>query len=69
MYVCLCNAVTDSDIHAAVKEGVRDLNQLSSRTGCSITCGRCTSTANEVLGEAVSGIGEVLKMVPEPASA
>lgn len=68
MYICHCNAITDSDIHAAVKDGVRDMNQLSSKTGCSLTCGRCETTAVQVLGEAVSSTGEVIKRVPNPGS-
>ncbi len=53
MYVCLCNAVTDSDIREAVADGVRSMRELSRRTGCSGNCGRCAPTAREVLLEAL----------------
>ena len=52
MYVCLCKAVTDSDIHEAVNGGVRTMRQLARATGCSSNCGRCAVTAAEVLGQA-----------------
>lgn len=52
MYVCLCKAVTDSDIHEAVNGGVRTMRQLARQTGCSSNCGRCAVTAAEILGQA-----------------
>ena len=52
MYVCLCKAVTDADIHEAVNGGVRSMRQLAKATGCSSNCGRCAVTASEILGQA-----------------
>ena len=49
MYICFCNAVTDSDIRVAVDGGVRNLKQLGKATGCSIACGCCKEMAVEVL--------------------
>jgi len=57
MYVCICNAVTDSAIRQAVSEGARSLRDLSARTGCSTQCGRCVHTARDVLDETLSKIG------------
>lgn len=54
MYVCLCNAVTDSDIRDAVDAGVSSFRQLKQRTKCATRCGQCTKMANEVLQEALS---------------
>ena len=53
MYVCVCNAVTDSDIRDAVDDGVRNLHQLRLSTGCGTTCGSCKDTAVEVLQQAL----------------
>jgi len=52
MYVCLCKAVTDSDILEAANGGVRTMRQLARETGCSSNCGRCAVTAAEILGQA-----------------
>ena len=49
MYVCLCNAVTDKMIHAAVSAGARTLSDLERMTGCSGNCGSCADVAEEVL--------------------
>jgi bacterioferritin-associated ferredoxin len=54
MYVCVCNAVTDSDIRKAVDDGVRNLRQLSQMTGCSTTCGCCKDMAVEVLKQSLA---------------
>jgi len=54
MYVCVCNAVTDSDIRKAVDEGVRNMKQLRRTTGCSNTCGSCREEAAEVLQHALA---------------
>jgi bacterioferritin-associated ferredoxin len=51
MYVCVCNAVTDSDIGSAVAEGCCTLRQLRDRLGVAACCGRCAGCAREVLEE------------------
>jgi bacterioferritin-associated ferredoxin len=58
MYICICNAVTDSVIRKAVSEGAHSLCELSARTGCSTQCGRCVNTVREVLNEALADQGE-----------
>ncbi len=72
MYVCLCKAVTDADIHEAVSGGVRTMRQLARQTGCSSNCGRCAVTAAEVLGQATAqGSGQlgVARQPSEPERA
>ncbi len=64
MYVCICKAITDSDIHEAVEGGVRNMRQLVEETGCCIHCARCVETAVEVLDEALAARRGFLKVVP-----
>ncbi|MEP6939343.1 MAG: (2Fe-2S)-binding protein [Rudaea sp.] len=52
MYVCVCNAVTDTMIRQAAAEGVRSLGELKRHTGCASACGSCADFAEEVLAEA-----------------
>ena len=54
MYVCVCNAVTDSDIRNAVDGGVRNMKQLSRTTGCGSSCGCCKDMAKELLQQALT---------------
>jgi len=49
MYVCICNAVTEKMIHEAAADGVRNLAELTRRTGCADNCGGCAEYAEEVL--------------------
>ena len=56
MYICICNAVTDSAIRDAVEGGARSLCELSFRTGCSTQCGRCVPRAREVMNQALADI-------------
>lgn len=53
MYVCLCNGVTDRDIHQAVADGVETMRELRMATGCSGNCGRCAPVARDVLQHAM----------------
>ena len=53
MYVCVCNAVTESDVHEAVEAGVRSMRELVRETGCSSNCAKCVELAVDVLDEAL----------------
>lgn len=49
MYVCVCNAVTDSEIHQAVDEGVSSFCQLKATLGVASSCGQCECEAKRIL--------------------
>ncbi|MGB0662942.1 MAG: (2Fe-2S)-binding protein [Pontibacterium sp.] len=51
MYVCVCNAVTDKQIRAAVDEGVDTFEALQSELDVATCCGRCKDCACQVLDE------------------
>ena len=51
MYVCICNAVTDSQIREAAKAGVTNVWQLQSELGVATNCGSCREVAAEILSE------------------
>ena len=51
MYVCICNAVTDTEIREAAKSGVKDLWDLQRNLGVAAGCGSCKEMASEILGE------------------
>ena len=64
MYVCVCNAVTDSDIRNAVDDGVCTMRQLRNKTGCGDTCGCCKEMAVEILQQALADTRESLVELP-----
>ena len=41
MYVCLCNGVTERDIHEAIAEGASTLEEVAYCTGAGTRCGSC----------------------------
>ncbi|HYP68558.1 MAG TPA: bacterioferritin-associated ferredoxin [Thiobacillaceae bacterium] len=51
MYVCICQQVTDRDIHQAVAQGARRMRDLREQLGVSSQCGKCAGCAKEVLQE------------------
>ena len=61
MYVCICNAVTDKQIRREAREGCTSLRELSCRTGCATTCGKCARMAREIL------VDEMERQAAEPA--
>jgi len=52
MYVCICNGITERDIHQAAAGGAATLQDLHRELGIGAGCGKCTSCARECLREA-----------------
>lgn len=56
MYVCICRAVRETDIHAAVASGAcRKVRDLRVQLGVAADCGRCAGCARDVLKDALQG--------------
>jgi bacterioferritin-associated ferredoxin len=53
MYVCVCSAVTDRQIHEAVDRGASSLFDVQSRLPVGMCCGRCQETAKAMVDEYV----------------
>ncbi|HQY08289.1 MAG: (2Fe-2S)-binding protein [Burkholderiales bacterium] len=53
MIVCLCQRISDRDIHAAVRSGAQQFEALQSQTGVASRCGRCHDCARSVFQEAL----------------
>ncbi len=50
MFVCLCQAVTDREIHEVVDQGaVEHVDQLEELCGAGSGCGTCRHTAQELI--------------------
>ncbi|TQV85829.1 bacterioferritin-associated ferredoxin [Aliikangiella coralliicola] len=61
MYVCICNAVTDSQIIEAQQNGHTSMSAITKHLGVGNCCGRCVPTAKEILKEN----SEVRKYIPK----
>ena len=51
MYVCICNAVTDSQIIEAQQNGHKTMHEITRHLGVGNCCGRCVETAQDVLDQ------------------
>jgi bacterioferritin-associated ferredoxin len=49
LYVCVCNAVTDSQIRDAICEGACSMRELRQKLGVASECGRCSQCALGIL--------------------
>lgn len=52
MYVCICKAVTERQIYAAIKAGAHSLKELRRKLGIIDECGQCASSAKHCLRKA-----------------
>lgn len=53
MYVCLCQAVKDSEVRQAVASGVENVDQLAEVLGVGTGCGSCRDFAQALIDEAL----------------
>lgn len=51
MYVCICKGITDSQIREAASQGASSLSQVRRQLGVASCCGKCATTAREILDE------------------
>jgi len=49
MFVCLCSAITDRQIHEAVDRGVHEVTQLEELWGVGSGCGTCREFAQQLI--------------------
>jgi len=49
MYVCICHAITERQIHCAVEQGARTLGEVQMKLPVGGCCGRCEDCAREVI--------------------
>ena len=71
MYICVCNAITESQVKDAVESGARNLWDLQTQLGLASGCGSCKETASDILRESRSSKrqGEPRLHIPSAAPA
>ena len=57
MYICICNAVTDTQIRHAVSTGARTMRDLRQQLGVCSSCGKCGKCARQILHGALADGG------------
>ena len=53
MYVCMCNAVTDSQIREAVEKGATRFGQVRRELGLASQCGKCGILARNIFKQSL----------------
>lgn len=51
MYVCLCNAVTDTELVEAFEAGMDDIDEVGVMLGAGSCCGTCRVFVEELLND------------------
>lgn len=49
MFICVCNAITERQVQAAVADGASSMADLQGQLGVAACCGCCADTAAEYL--------------------
>ena len=52
MYVCICNALTDTEIADASRRGARTVREAYALHGVEINCGQCQCMAQDIINQA-----------------
>ena len=55
MYVCICQAITESEIESAIGDGARTVDQLCDRLAAASCCGACTDVLADCLDRFAAG--------------
>lgn len=55
MYICLCQAITDAEIHAAADAGASEVQDLMETLGVGANCGACVEAAQAVMDAKLAG--------------
>lgn len=70
MIICVCNAVTESEIRACVELGCTDLDAVREAVGVASCCGTCADCAREVIDSCHARChGQSLESAVEPGCA
>ena len=69
MYICICKAVTDTQIRHAVSTGARTMRDLRKQLGVCSSCGKCGQCARQVLHGALASAASYPLGSPNMATA
>jgi len=58
MIICVCKAVSERHIRSAVKDGARNLRDLTRELGVGTCCGKCVPEARATLSASLDSRGE-----------
>jgi len=54
--VCICNMVTEKEIHAALVKGARSTTEIQKMTRAGTSCGRCLPWIDSIVEEFIAAL-------------
>lgn len=57
MYICVCRAVTDTQIRECVSRGACSLREVQQYLGVASQCGKCAPCAQQLIGAVIDLAG------------
>ena len=54
MYVCICKAISDNDIKAAILDGAEDVDAIAEQLGAGTGCGTCREFTQELIDQTLA---------------
>lgn len=61
MYLCLCNALRENEVSAAIQDGASSIKEVYGKLGCKPICGKCVPYVKEnmlsICGDQPAGQG------------
>ncbi|MFW0784348.1 (2Fe-2S)-binding protein [Gordonia sp. CPCC 206044] len=54
MFVCICRAVTEEEVHEHCSSGCRSVDAVSERCGAGEGCGTCLERLHQIVNERVA---------------
>ncbi len=68
MYICVCKAVTDSQILKAIENGVCTRKKLTHCFGIGKDCGKCNKEVIALLGQTVTPVEPLPSATNQPVT-
>ena len=59
MYICVCKAITDTQIQTAIDDGMNTHKALHQHLGVGSTCGKCSRHVRELVNKNSVPSGEI----------
>lgn len=69
MFVCICRAVTEEEVHEHCSQGARTIDAISDRCGAGEGCGTCLDRLSEILSEKAPAAPAPISPAPVAVSA
>ena len=68
MVLCICYAVSEVEVDAAIHQGARSLDEISARLGAGSDCGCCQDEIEERLTSRIGPCGRSCEGCPRSAA-